>query len=72
MQVVISQSLNTIQVQPLNNIGKNIVYSGSKQNVKLTMCAGKILYENGDFFIGEKPETIYKKANEIIGSMKNS
>lgn len=64
--------LDQPNMQPLNNIGKNIVYSGSKQNVKLTMCAGKILYENGDFFIGEKPETIYKKANEIIGSMKNS
>lgn len=57
-------------MQPLNNIGKNIVYSGSKENVKLTMCAGKILYENGEFYIGEKPEIIYKKANEIINSMK--
>lgn len=53
-------------MQPLNNIGKNIVYSGSKQNVKLTMCAGKILYENGVFHVGEEAERIYAKANEII------
>ena len=57
-------------MQPLNNIAKNIVYSGSKQNVKLTMCAGKVLYEDGEFFINEDPKLIYKKANEIINSMK--
>jgi 5-methylthioadenosine/S-adenosylhomocysteine deaminase len=57
-------------MQPLNNIGKNLVYSGSKQNVKLTMCAGKVLYEDGEFRIGEEPAVIYKKANEIIESMK--
>lgn len=53
-------------MQPLNNISKNIVYSGSKQNVKLTMCAGKVLYEDGKFNIGEDPERIYARANEII------
>lgn len=58
-------------MQPLNNIGKNLVYSGSKQNVKLTMCAGKVLYENGEFFIGEEPRVIYDKANEIINSLKD-
>ena len=58
-------------MQPLNNIGKNLVYSGSKQNVKLTMCAGKVLYEDGEFRIGEEPAVIYKKANEIIESMKD-
>ena len=57
-------------MQPMNNIAKNIVYSGSKQNVRLTMCAGRILYENGKFFVGEEPENIYKMANRIIGSMK--
>ena len=62
--------LDQPNMQPLNNIAKNIVYSGSKQNVKLTMCAGKVLYEDGKFFINEDPKLIYKKANEIINSMK--
>ena len=57
-------------MQPLNSIANNIVYSGSKQNVKLTMCAGKVLYENGSFFVNEDPARIYAKANEIINSMK--
>ena len=57
-------------MQPLNNISKNLVYSGSKQNVKMTMCAGKILYENGIFHINEEAQRIYTKANEIINSYK--
>lgn len=62
--------LNRPNMQPLNNIGKNIVYSGSKENVKMTICAGKVLYENGEFFIGESPEVIYAQANKIITEMK--
>lgn len=57
-------------MQPENNIVKNIVYSGSKQNVKLTMVNGKILYEDGKFHIGFEPREVYRKANEIIGRMK--
>lgn len=58
--------LNQPNMQPLNNIGKNLVYSGSKQNVILTMCAGKVLYEKDVFNVGEDPSRIYAKANEII------
>lgn len=58
--------LNSPNMQPLNRITKNLVYSGSKQNVKLTMVNGKILYEDGVFDVGADPEEIYAKANEII------
>lgn len=64
--------LHQPNMQPLNNIAKNIVYSGSKQNVKLTMVNGKVLYENGEFFIGEEPEAVYAKANEIINEFKKN
>ena len=53
-------------MQPIHNIQKNLVYSGSKENVKLTMVAGKILYENGEFFIGEEPGKIYETAAGMI------
>lgn len=53
-------------MQPLNNIAKNLVYSGSKQNVKMTMIRGRILYENGQFAKEIDEEKIYRKANEII------
>ena len=62
--------LNQPNMQPLNNITKNIVYSGSKQNVVLTMIAGKVLYERGEFHIGDDPERIYAEANRIIRGMK--
>lgn len=62
--------LNQPNMQPLNNIAKNLVYSGSKQNVKLTMIHGRILYRDGIFMTGEKPKTIYRKANEIINRLK--
>lgn len=57
--------LNQPNMQPVHNISKNIVYAGSKQNVKMTMINGKILYEDGSFYIGTEPEEIYKKCNEI-------
>lgn len=62
--------LNQPNMQPINNITKNLVYSGSKQNVLLTMVNGNILYENGHFNIGEEPEKIYEKANKMLHSIK--
>ncbi|MBO4902615.1 MAG: amidohydrolase [Lachnospiraceae bacterium] len=53
-------------MQPENDVIRNIVYSGSKQNVKMTMIGGKILYEDGKFNIGTDPEVIYKEANAIL------
>lgn len=57
-------------MQPENNLVKNIVYSGSKQNVLMTMINGEIRYERQKFYIGAEPEEVYRKANEIIGRMK--
>ena len=62
--------LHQPNMQPINNIAKNIVYSGSKQNVKMTMIQGEILYENGQFSKAYDVEEIYRKANEIIGSLR--
>ncbi|MDD3938805.1 MAG: amidohydrolase family protein, partial [Bacilli bacterium] len=57
-------------MQPINNIEKNIVYSGSKENVKMTMINGRILYEDGNFLLGESIEDIYKRAQEITDRIK--
>lgn len=61
--------LNQPNMQPVNNIVKNLVYSGSKANVKLTMVNGRVLYEDGKFSVGTKPEEIYERANRIIRRM---
>ena len=57
-------------MQPENNLTKNLVYSGSKENVKLTMIDGRILYEDGKFFTNDPAEELYKSANRIINRMK--
>lgn len=64
-------NLHRPNMQPENNLVKNIVYSGSKENVKLTMVNGRVLYEDGAFFVGEDPEAIYRKAAAIIGRMRD-
>lgn len=57
-------------MQPINNIVKNIVYSGSKDNVLMTMVNGQILYEKGEWFINEDIEKIYYMANKIISDRR--
>ena len=52
-------------MQPVHNITKNLVYSGSKDCVKLTMVNGKILYENGEF-PSLDIEKIYNEADEVV------
>ena len=56
-------------MQPINNSLHNIVYAGSKQNVKLTMVRGKILYEDGVFHIGADPQDIYRQANAALAEL---
>lgn len=58
--------LHQPNMQPLHNISKNLVYSGSKANVIMTMINGRILYENGKFYVGESSEEIYHKTEQIV------
>ncbi len=51
-------------MQPIQNIERNVVFSGSKQNIKMTMVGGKVLYRDGEFFLDRTVEEIYAKANE--------
>jgi len=62
---IIMIDLNMPNMQPINNIAKNIVYSGSKVNVKMTMIDGKILYMNNQFFLKDIPEKIYSETEKI-------
>lgn len=62
--------LNAPNMRPLHNIPKNLVYSGSKQNILITMCAGKILYENGEFTTIDLEKT-YAEADIALKRMIN-
>ena len=57
--------LHQPNMQPLNNIVKNVVFAGSKSNVLMTIVAGKILYEKGEYFVGEDVDRIYSKCQQI-------
>jgi 5-methylthioadenosine/S-adenosylhomocysteine deaminase len=63
---IIMLDLHQPNMQPINNIPKNIVYSGSKSNVCMTMVNGKILYRNGEFNVGESVENIYAACEQIV------
>jgi 5-methylthioadenosine/S-adenosylhomocysteine deaminase len=62
---IILINMHKPNMQPENNIIKNIVYSGSKDNVRMTMIGGKFVYFDGKYNIGEKPEVIYENCRKI-------
>ena len=61
---IILIDLKSPNMQPLSDIKKNLVYSADSSNVLLTMAGGRIVYENGQYYIGESIELIYKKAKQ--------
>ena len=56
--------LDMPNLRPHADYAKAAVYSAGKQNVKLTMVAGKTLYRDGNYYIGEDAETICKNAEK--------
>ncbi len=64
--------LHQPNMQPLNNIVKNIVYSGNKKNISMTMVDGKILYRNGEYYLPDDPELVCENANSIIDRIKKT
>ena len=55
---LIEIDLHAPNLQPTHHIPESLVLNGDRSNVMLTMCAGKILYENGEYFIGVTPEEV--------------
>ena len=62
--------LHQPNMQPMNNIAKNIVYSGSKSNVKCTMVNGEILYEDGQFHVGFDIASLYDEIQKRVERLK--
>ena len=68
---LIEIDLSRPSMQPLNNIVNNIVFAGGKDVIKMTMIDGKILYDSGEFFVGEDVNEIYRKCQEITERIEN-
>jgi 5-methylthioadenosine/S-adenosylhomocysteine deaminase len=67
---IVMIDLSRPNMRPLNNLAKNLVYAGAKDDVKMTMIAGKILYMDGKFEVGEDISAIYAKVQEITDRLK--
>ena len=57
-------------MRPLNSIAANLVYAGARDNVRLTMVNGKILYEDGEYYIDEKAEDIYSRTEKFMAGLR--
>lgn len=61
--------LHQPNMHPFHNIPKNIVYSAGKSNVCMTMVNGRILYRNGEYFVGDSAEHIFAECDRIVGRL---
>lgn len=67
---IILVDINQPHYYPQENLISHLVYAGKSSDVYLTMVGGKILYENGNYHIGENLEDIYKNVEEIRRKIK--
>lgn len=69
---IIMIDLSKPNMQPENAPLRNLVFSGSKDTVCMTMINGAVLYENGSYHIHDDPDRIYRDAEAIIRRMESS
>lgn len=63
--------LSAPNFRPENNLKKHIVYSADNANVLMTVANGKIVYDRGNYDIGEDIDAIYRNAERCIGRLKS-
>lgn len=63
-------NLSSLHFQPQNDLASALVYCGNASDVMLSMVAGKILFCDGKFDIGEDLDVILKKCDEISKRLK--
>lgn len=51
-------------MRPLSDIRKNLVYSADNSNVLITVANGKIVYERGNYYLGESLEKIFAECEK--------
>ena len=68
---IIEIDLSRPNMQPINNIINNIVFSGSKDNIAMTMIDGKILYADRKFYVNEDIDKIYQDCQNVTDRIEN-
>ena len=56
--------LSSPNMQPQGDVCKHIVFSGGNENVLMTFCGGKIVYDRGRYSIGEDMDKIYSECGK--------
>lgn len=56
--------LQAPNMRPASDIRKNLVYSADAGNVLMTVSGGKVVYEKGNYYIGEDPDRIYSECEQ--------
>ncbi|MBP3686636.1 MAG: amidohydrolase [Clostridia bacterium] len=64
-------SADAPNLNPRADAIKSLVYSAGVQNVTRTMIAGRTLYHEGEYFVGEDVRTIYENCQEITERIEN-
>lgn len=54
---------------PHKNLNTNLVYCANSKDVYLTMINGKIVYENGNYYLAEDSDLISKRFEEITNRL---
>ncbi len=67
---LIEIDLQSPSMQPINDIASNIVLSGSKDIIKMTMVDGNVLYRDHKFYLNEKPSKIYKETQKLTDKLR--
>ncbi len=67
---LIEIDLSNPAMQPITDIINNLMLSGSKDCVKMTICDGQILYRDGEFYVGEDIDSIYEAAQKYTDELK--
>ena len=58
--------LHAPNMQPPSDLCKNLVFSADASNVLMTIAGGKIVYERGEYHIGESLEEIYRQCKRRV------
>ena len=62
--------LNRPNMRPFNDLPNNLVYSGAKDDVKMTMVEGRPLYLDGRFNLPQSVDSIIAEAEEVTSRLK--
>lgn len=63
--------LDAPNMQPHTDIEANLVYAGGRNNVKMTVAGGRIVYEDGQLTYGEDYGALVGKCNAAAERIKN-